>query len=390
MTKNAEFSGPIRPTPADLPKVIAFSNKVFRTDRAGDMSKEFPQLFGENYTDNLRIFERDGEPVSLVGMILDDTNVCGCPLRVASIGSVCSDPICRGKGLAGKLMDEAVARATDIGASLMLISGEQTIYTKRGAWPEGKFRKYHLRAGELPARDAGLTVTPLAPSQYKQALKMFEYEPIHFLRTEAEFAMQVDNKFSQDRPAETYLVSRDEAPVAVVTASMFDLAGEDETPVLKIVEFAGARSAVAASLGEIAKQWQADLVDIEAYEADVAMAEALSPTKAEIETVSFNGTLKILSAERMWQDFAALISERIGPEVFEQITISSESDDLKIHTLTFDRDGESVTIEGDRKIVAALVGSTTLDPLAGQTGELAELLKLALPLPIPLYGMSYV
>ncbi len=390
MTDSKKISDPFQPTPADLPKVIAFSNKVFRTKRSGDMSKEYPNLFGESYTHNLRIIELDGEPVSLVGMILDDTNVFGCPLRVASIGSVCSDPISRGKGLAGKLMDEAIARATDIGASLMLISGEQTIYTKRGSWPEGVFRKYHLTVNDLPAANPALTVTPLVPSQYKKALAMFENEPIRFLRTKDEYAMQVENKFSQDRPAETYLVTRSDTPVAVVTASMFDLAGEDKTPVLKIIEFAGARTAIAAVLGEIAKLWPTERVDVEAYETDIAIAEALADTKADIETVSFNGTLKILSAERMWQDFAALISERIGPEIFEQITISSESDDLKIHTLTFDRDGESVTIEGDREIVAALIGSTTLDPLTGRTGELAKLLKAALPLPIPLYGMSYV
>ncbi len=390
MDASIEFSGPIQPTPGDLPKVIAFSNKVFRTDRPGDMSKEYPQLFGDNYTDNLRIIEFEREPVSLVGMILDDTNVCGCPLRVASIGSVCSDPAHRGKGLAGNLMDDAVARATDAGASVMLISGTQPIYTMRGAWPEGKFCKYHMTVNDLPACETGLTVAKLQPENYKQALAMFEHEPIRFLRTAGEYALQVANGFSQDRPAGTYLVSRGERAVAVVSASMFDLAGEDEKPVLKITEFAGARTAVAAALGEIAKLWPTDRVDVVAYEADIAMAEALAPIKAEIETAGFHGTIKILSAERMWQDFAALISERIGPEIFEQITVSSESDDLKIHTLTFERDGESVTIEGDRQIVAALIGSTNIDPLVGLTGKLAELLKAALPLQVPLYGMSYV
>ncbi len=390
MTQTAEYSGPIRPTPADLPKVIAFSNSVFRTKRPGDMSKEYPQLFGDKYTDNLRIIECDQEPVSLIGMILDDVTACGCPLRVASIGSVCSAPAHRGKGLAGKLMDDAVARATDAGASLMLISGKRPLYTERGAWPEGRFCKYHMMVNNLPACETGLTVAKLQPGKSKQALAMFEHEPIRFLRTAGEYALQVANGFNQDRPAGTYLLSRSERAVAVVAASMFGLADKDKPPVLKITEFAGARTAVAAALGEIVKQWATDRVDVVAYEADIAMAEALAPIKLEAEAVGFHGTIKILSAERLWQDFAALICERIGTEIFEQITISSTSDDLKIHTLTFECDGESVTIEGDRQIVAALIGSTNIDPLGGLSGVLTEVLQAALPLPVPLYGMNYV
>jgi len=389
MSQSTDYRGPLRPAAETLGQVVALANKVFRTTRKGDMGAEYPQLFDPDRTENLRIMTSSGEPVSLIGMIIEDATVAGCPLRTASIGSVCTDPDHRGHGLAGMLMDDAVRRATEAGAAVMRISGNRTLYSRRGAYAEGRYCRYDLPADLLAETDPELTVAKVPADQCRAALRLFEGEPVRFRRTEADYALQISASFTQDRPGATYLIRRGAEPVAVASVSL-QSPPEDQTKTLRVAELAGSRPAVAASLRRIASQWGAEAVSIEAYESDVAMAEALAPTGAERKIVGFHGTLKLLAAGKLWQDFTPLISERIGAVACERIHIKDQADELAVHTLSFALDGESVTINGPREIVAALFGSPTLDPLAEQSGTLASLLRAALPLPLPMYGMNYV
>jgi len=103
---SANYVGPKTTELHQLKEVMALPKHVFRSDCEGDLGLLFhPDRLGQ-----LRIFESDGKPVSLVGMILNDTVLLGCSVRVACIGSVCTDEPHRGRGLAGRLVEDAVER----------------------------------------------------------------------------------------------------------------------------------------------------------------------------------------------------------------------------------------------------------------------------------------
>src|ERR687888_292012 len=89
--------------PEELPALLRLANRVFRP-RGGDMGPEYPLEFNEANAENLRVIDRDGEIVAHVGICLREALILGVPLRVASIGAVCTDPTCRGAGLASRLM----------------------------------------------------------------------------------------------------------------------------------------------------------------------------------------------------------------------------------------------------------------------------------------------
>ena len=140
----------------------------------------------------------------------------------------------------------------------------------------------------------------------------------------------------------------------------------------------------------IADELGADAVEIDAYVTDAALGDACAAIGVGPKLVGFRGTVKLLDVARLWRDFAPLLCERIGGETYRRSAVRSEADDLKINTLTFELDGESVAVEGAREVLAALFGSPRLDPPGVAHGRAADVLRRALPLPLPLYGMNYV
>jgi len=101
------------------------------------MGSEFPVLFAPENAENLYIF-RDGDRiVSHVGVLRQKIVTMGIEIPVACIGSVCTDPDYRGRGLASQLMELAIRRSVELGDVLMYISGGRGLYRRLGATPIG-------------------------------------------------------------------------------------------------------------------------------------------------------------------------------------------------------------------------------------------------------------
>lgn len=95
----ASLEGPRSLTVEELPEAVALSTEVF--DPGGtSMGLQFPLLFSADNVGELRVFSEGGRLVSLVGCLHQTILVEGHPLPVGSIGSVCTRPEYRGRGLA--------------------------------------------------------------------------------------------------------------------------------------------------------------------------------------------------------------------------------------------------------------------------------------------------
>ena len=384
----SEYVGPRGAAPELLEATVALANRNFRSDN-GDMGKQFPLLFHPERLDQLRVFTAQDKPVSLVGVTIDDVVLLGCSTRIACVGSVCTDESARGRGLAGRLVDDAAAHATAGGASVMLISGGRTLYTRRGATSGGLFHRYTIATERLRPEGQEVSIVEVSPDRCGQALRIYESEPIRFRRGEQEYTLQIACNWTLDQAGRTYLVQCAAGPLAVVSVSCAGPGRPDEAPTLGVWEIAGARRAVVAALPQIAESYQAETVMIDAYATDRALRDACATFGADPELVAHPGIVKLLDAGRLWQDFAPLLRERIG-ETASELQIETEADELKIHTLTFRHGRESLTLRGHRELTAALFGTPDLDPMADYSSPLAESLRRALPLPLPLYGLNFV
>jgi len=384
-----EYAGPLTPTGAQLEAVVALANRVFRA-AGGDMGEDYPLLFHRDRLDQLRIFTEAGRCVSLVGMTINDVVLLGCPLRIACIGSVCTDESARGRGLASRLMDDAYERAAAAGAPVMLISGGRGLYTRRGASGGGRFAKYVVPVGSIQAAGADLTIGEVGPETAALALRLFDAEPIRFSRTEEEYTALVACRRVGNNPGSTYLVRRAGEPPAVLSVHPVRTDNSAGSKTIAVQELAGSRPAALAGLRRIAGNFGAQAVQIYAYMGDRAMRRACAAAGAELEVVAHTGTVKLLDAGRLWKGFGPLLAERIGTEAAAKLRLRAQADELKIHTLSFELSDERFVVHGAEKVVAALFGSPQLDPLAGAPGELGQTLRAALPLPLPMYGLNYI
>ena len=384
------YLGPKTASAEQLDAAVALANSIFRAGRPGNMGRQFPLMFHPDRLDQLRIFEDDtGEVVSMAGTVTSDVAMLGCSTRMACIGSVCTVESARGIGLAGRLVEDSIARSAAAGISAILVSGHRSLYLRRGWAAAGRFARYTIGVDALPAGDAGIEIPAATPRDCRAALKLHEREPIAFRRTPADYAAQIDCGWTVDRAGKTFLVAGPHGG-AVVSANLTWPKEDGQRPVVGVAEMAGSRQAMLASLRRIVEAFccEADEVVIEGYLWDIELRELCAALGVEAETVRHLGAVKIIDAARLWEDFAPLRRERMG-EAGRRIALRVQADALAIESLTFELDGEKVTIRGNDQAVATMFGSADPDPLAGQAGPLAELLRRVLPLPLPLYGLNY-
>ncbi len=387
MPESEGYVGPKTVEPHHLQDVVALSESVFRGVR--NMREKYPLVYHAGRLEQLRIFECGGRPVSLVATVLNEAVLLGCSVRVAAVGSVCTDQAHRGQGLAGRLVDDAVARAKAAGAAVMLISGGRTLYTRRGAARCGRFHRYDIPRDSLPQPDGSVSLDEITRQNAGTALRLYDAEPIRFRRSEEDYAEQIACGWTMNRPGFNYLLRRGKTPVAVICLNRSALSRQDPTEILGLWEMAGPRRAILGALREVLDRFGLQTVIVHAYESDRAMLDACAEIGIRPELEPCVGTVKLLDAARLWSDFAPLIGERIGPQTYARIRVCAEADELKIHTLVFERDRERLSFEGADEIAAALFGSRELQALATHAGPLAEILRRALPLPLPMYGLNY-
>lgn len=164
-----------RAQPEDLPAIVELADLVFgRT--GGQMGREFPVLFSPANADKLVVACVNGRPVSHFGVLPFTMRLDGVGVPVACVGSVCTHPDFRGRGLAWKCMDVAVADAVKRGDVLMPISGGLSIYRKHHAHPVGPWKRLLVPRADLPAGSG----RPYIEADLEKILARHEALPVRY------------------------------------------------------------------------------------------------------------------------------------------------------------------------------------------------------------------
>lgn len=389
MPENAEYIGPVIPQAGQLASIIAMVNRMFYSDKPFRVTDEFPWLFCRDALDRLRIFIADSQPVAHLAMVVNDASIYNCRVRVACLGAVCTEEAHRSKGLAGALVDDAVERAKAEGTAIMLISGNRSLYTRRGAYEVGRFLKFDVAAESL-ARPDGLKVNRLSDEDCSRALELYEAEPIHFCRTLEQYRSQISTGLVMNRQGKSYAVRRGENLSAVATVWYLCGVGDTAGPSVATVEFAGEREDLLAAVPEICRECGAKRAEIIAYTYDQDLLKACRSLGVEAEIVPFAFTVKLLDAQRLWRDFGPVLAARIGKDALANLRITSETDNMKINSLRFTLGNENFTINGAQEVLAGLFGLPAMNPLPQAQGRLGQELRRALPLAVPMYGLNFL
>ncbi|WP_169729959.1 GNAT family N-acetyltransferase [Thermicanus aegyptius] len=133
-----------RLTKSQLEEAVLLADRVFRDREQISMGKAFPQIFHPPLESHSFGVYENGKLVSFMGLVPGVVKVGEAKLKIFSLGSVCTDPLYRGRGYASRLLEEVVVYAKEAQASLLLVSGTLPLYRRIGCHPFGNVRRYRL------------------------------------------------------------------------------------------------------------------------------------------------------------------------------------------------------------------------------------------------------
>lgn len=153
-------------TPADRRAIAAFGSDVF--SRSGDRT-DFPTLLPKLYGEEVDLSEchylarSGGALVGVVGAFPLEANIMGRPFKVCGIGTVCTHPEYRGKGIMRTLLRSALTDMRGNGAAFSVLGGRRQRYEHFGYEPCGTMIEFTATEENLrPFFDGarGLSIVP--------------------------------------------------------------------------------------------------------------------------------------------------------------------------------------------------------------------------------------
>lgn len=220
---------------------LCFSGVLGETDDADWETSYTPPRRG-----GWQVITHHDKPVSLIGVFHNEVSVYGGPLRIASIGGVCTHPDYRGQGLASCLLDYCTHKLIEEGARLMLISGMRGLYIRAGNVTAQEFEYITLRPGQLRPDDSGLTLHPATVADAGLCARLYQTEPVHFVRRVDKFTEHFD--WHEEFPkGDDWIVASEAGPVAYCFTRL-PWGYSREQGVREVIEYAGSRVALVRSL----------------------------------------------------------------------------------------------------------------------------------------------
>ncbi|MYL55952.1 GNAT family N-acetyltransferase [Virgibacillus halodenitrificans] len=151
-----------RLTPSEIEDAIKLSDKTFRKSQHQSMGRAFPLVFTTYNNLSFGAFH-DSKLVSFFGLVPFEIKIGSAQISAFSIGSVCTDPDYRGKGIASAILEKIYQYIDEAGASLLFVSGDRGLYLRNNCFHFGtrntfKIDKatYEIENGENILRKATL------------------------------------------------------------------------------------------------------------------------------------------------------------------------------------------------------------------------------------------
>jgi len=374
--------GPRAARPEEVPELIELANLVFRAsaERPPTMGEEFPLLLSAGNCEDLYVTRADGRLVSLVG-VYRQTMVCdGLEVPVACLGSVCTHPDYRGRGLAGGLTDLAITRARQQGCLLMPISGSRTLYSRRSACQIAPTQLAQISAEHLNSRKApGLSVRPYDDGDLPAVLSLHARKTVRYAWSQETFAPLLKSHLDISSSAWVACDNDDELVGFLLVLHRGPMAGRGP----RVVNHVGGAHTFAPLARAALDQIPAESIQFAALPGEIESLAAIEAAGCPVETQTSGWTLRILDLAGLCERLA----ERLADVAGVSITPGRGGERLVIAV-----GRQHVELTGAADVTAALFNGPQAwpDPLAALSPKEQEVLGSVLPLPVPNYGLNYI
>ena len=340
----------------------------------------------------------EGRPVSQIGIFHDELKMYDGIIKTGSIGGVCTHPEYRRRGLASQLLEHCTQQLVKEGARLMLISGDEGVYTRAGNVPHGKYMYFSIKPGQgsfWRSTPSDLVLRRATGADALLCSQLYQAEPVHFVRRNSDFSAALRDPMRNTYVhADAWIIERVGQAVAYLFLGfLWGLAAGPSSGIRHVGEYAGSRVALvevipllmtAGNLRDLSwpVPWQ-----------DAELIQLLQDSGYQGHMESYDGhTLRIIDFPRFMDDLRPILQTRLETEMlsnlrFEQTgsLLAETGDDRYTITLGSDRlelDGAGMTL--------LVMGNADAQAEATYTsGTLGQVISALFPLPSFLPGLNY-
>lgn len=338
-------------------KVIELINHVFRLSRGHKptMQAEFPLLLNESNVENMIIINNGEKPVSTVNYMHEHILIQGVKVKAASIGGVCTYEEYRKKGYSSKILDKVEEKMHRENIDFALVSGERSLYTRRGFMQVKNFYKYTFKPKKT---EMDFNLAEYENEHFPHVIDMYNNKATRYYRTLEDFQILLNSAtipWGNFTYKKYVLVDKEgsfhwEKGIKVLGYVIVRIITEHEKKYGEIVETAGATEILSEAFTNIAYNLNLDELT---YNVNLKDREAYVNGYSKVELGYMGGTVKIINFKSFMNNLKPLFYQYTDKEIVDNMEFYEEDE----HCI-FKYKDEIIKIKGKENITNLVFAGT--------------------------------
>lgn len=342
------MEGPRACKKEEFKDVINLINNIFRISMGykPTMKEEFPLLLNEENLKNIRVILEDGKVVANVNFYKSIILIEGTPIKVASVGAVCTDEKYRGKGYSSMLLDDAERIMREEMVDIMLVSGERNLYLRRGCSKAGCCIKFDIRPKEK-INDT-IELVEYRDEYLNEMIRIYGRESTRYYRSFYEFKNLLKGATTQwgNFTYKIYLMRKNGVFEGYVILRII----HEDVERGYVVEFCGDRRIIYEGLEKMAALLSLEHIRVPCTFNDW-MADIAREKRLKYEETNLLGTVKILNFKRFMEKLKPYFMQHVDRDIVESIKFKDDGG-----TYIFGVGDEMIKIDGSDELHKLVFG----------------------------------
>lgn len=314
----------------ELGEAIKLADDIFRDSEQISMAAAFPHLYTKNMPGQSYAAFEDGKLVSFLGLVPSVIRVGAARLKVFSLGSVCTHPDYRGKGLASAVMGQVMKHIDKAGASLLLVTGTRSLYTRANCHRFGEVSRFTVEPAF--ARDwlannmiSNVHIRGLEPTDWLQLSEVAQLRDARYEQSVWDLASLINAEpFASCMKLhhKVLVAEKDDRITGFLVIGVPYQPGQRHQPVA--FEWAGDAGTVVSLLAHAVHGYHLERLEVPVSWHEEELMDILRPLPAVKEKNL--GTVNILHVERLIEQLSPYLEEK-NADLYRRLTICSLGED---------------------------------------------------------------
>ncbi len=382
------YDGPRTPYESEWDDVKELERSVFFGDSPDfhDGARRWPMSLREEARENVFAMFHNSKPVSAIGRLERDIIVYGSKLRIGYIGSVCTHPDHRGRGLAGTVLSATLNQFHKNNVDFVCISGDRRLYRDAGSRIVGGLSRFIIRKSDVGNIQESVISFEIATEKDMKTLSaIYERESLRLVRPLSDYEIVLKYGHCAGKPVEFLLIHLNSLPIAYILITK--LLKDTNRVYKRVIEYAGDREAIVITLKKIVNDMPENAeVEIDVQNSDF-LGNLMKWQNIHNEPATKPGTFCVI-------DFVRTMSKL-------KTSFQSQFPDDVINSLHFSHGKERyagwcnngiLKIDGLTNMVWTVLGTPPEEKISNieTTGIMQEILETYLPVPLPPLEMNLI